>query len=253
MSPLGKELDGLIFLGLVVVLVHGDGELDFLDDDDLLLLLGGAFALFLLVEEAAVVLDAADGRNGVGRNFHQVEAALAGDLQSFKWRQDAELLAVFVDDADFAGANAIVDADKRLGRTFIECDGTPPDSCRAPASGSFRNICRGARTHPEYSTGLMPGRPQRYGLKGGFEDRLVRSCRGFELGIRRGSSRENRRCDKSVAGDKTIDADSNQSVGGKRGGEFDREEVFCEGAEVLAVRKWSRRCVQGDGVEFASL
>ena len=61
-----QKLDGLILLGLVVVLVDGDGELDFLDDDDLLLLLGGAFALFLLVEEAAVVLDAADGRDGVG-------------------------------------------------------------------------------------------------------------------------------------------------------------------------------------------
>jgi len=34
------------------------------------------------------------------------------------------LFAVFVDHADFAGANAIVDADKRLSRTFVECDGT---------------------------------------------------------------------------------------------------------------------------------
>ena len=38
-----QELDGLILLGLVVVFVDGDGELDFLDDDDLLLFLGGAF------------------------------------------------------------------------------------------------------------------------------------------------------------------------------------------------------------------
>jgi hypothetical protein len=34
------------------------------------------------------------------------------------------LFAVFVDHADFAGANAIVNADKRLSRAFIECDGT---------------------------------------------------------------------------------------------------------------------------------
>jgi hypothetical protein len=34
------------------------------------------------------------------------------------------LFAVFVDHANFAGANAIVDADKRLCRAFIECDGT---------------------------------------------------------------------------------------------------------------------------------
>ena len=64
------------------------------------------------------------GRNGVGRNLDQVESALAGDFECFKWRQDAELFAVFVDYADFAGANAIVDADKGLCRTFVECDGT---------------------------------------------------------------------------------------------------------------------------------
>ena len=76
---LGQEADRLVLLGLVVVLVHGDRELDFLEGDDLLLLARGALALFLLVEKAAVVLDAADGRNGVGRNFNQIEAALAGD------------------------------------------------------------------------------------------------------------------------------------------------------------------------------
>ena len=34
-----QEFDGLILLGLVVVFVDGDGELDFLDDDDFLLFL----------------------------------------------------------------------------------------------------------------------------------------------------------------------------------------------------------------------
>ena len=126
MSPLVEEADGLVLLGLVVVLVHGDGELDFLDGDDLLLLAGGALALFLLVEIAAVVLDAADGRDGGGRNFDQVEAAFAGNLQRLKGRQDAELFAVFVDHADFACANSVVDANKGLCRTFVECDGAPP-------------------------------------------------------------------------------------------------------------------------------
>jgi hypothetical protein len=36
------------------------------------------------------------------------------------------LYAVFVDDADFARANPLVDADKGLCRTFIESDGAPP-------------------------------------------------------------------------------------------------------------------------------
>jgi len=128
---LGQEADGLVLFRLVVVLVHGDRELDFLDDDDLLLLAGGAFALFLLVEVAAVILDAADGRDSVGADFYQVEAAFAGDPQSLKRGQDSKLFAVLVDDADLARADTIVDANKGLGGSFIESDGTPPERVRA--------------------------------------------------------------------------------------------------------------------------
>jgi len=111
---IGEESDGLIFLGLVVVLVDGDGEFYLFDDDYLLAFFGGAFALFLLVEEAAIVLNAADGGDRIGRNLDQVETAFAGDLQGLEGGQDAELFAVFVDDADLTCANSIVDADKRL-------------------------------------------------------------------------------------------------------------------------------------------
>ena len=123
-----EKADSLVLLGLVIVLVHGDGKFDFLYRNNLLLFAGGAFALFFFVKITAVVLDAADGRDSVGRNLNEIEAALAGDSQSFVGRQDSELDAVFIDDADFAGANAFVDADKRLGRTFVECDGAPPIS-----------------------------------------------------------------------------------------------------------------------------
>ena len=121
-----EEAHGLVFLGLVVVLIHGDGELDLFDDNDLLLFAGSAFALFLLVEKTAVVLDAANGRDGGGRYFDQIQAAFAGDLESLKGRQNAELLAVLVDYTDFARANPVVDADKGLCCTFIEYDGAPP-------------------------------------------------------------------------------------------------------------------------------
>ena len=77
-----------------------------------MLLAGSAFALFLLVEVTAVILDAADGRNGVGRDFHQVKTALSGDFQCLKRLHDAELFAVFVDDPDLPGANAVVNASK---------------------------------------------------------------------------------------------------------------------------------------------
>ena len=137
-----QELDCLVLLGLVVVVVDSDGEFDFLDDDDLLLFARGAFGLVLLVEKAAVVLDAADRWDGGGRDFDQVESTFAGNLQRFKWREDAELFAVFVDYADFAGANAIVDADKRLGRAFIECDGTSSKWAGRPDPELLRSSCR---------------------------------------------------------------------------------------------------------------
>jgi len=130
-----QKADCLVLLGLVVVLVHGDRELDFLKGDDLLLLACGAFALFLFVEKAAVVLDAADRRNSGRRNFDQVEAALTGDFQRLEGLKDSKLFAIFVDDAYFAGANSLIDTDERLSCSFIECDGAPP---RAAPAGPCR-------------------------------------------------------------------------------------------------------------------
>jgi hypothetical protein len=122
----GEEANGLVLLGLVVVLVDGDGELDFLDDDDLLLLAGGAFALVFLVEEASVVLDTADGWDGIGGDFDEVEPALLGDSQSLVGRKNAELFSIFINDTDFARTDFFVDANKLTGRTLIECYGSPP-------------------------------------------------------------------------------------------------------------------------------
>jgi hypothetical protein len=118
------------------VIVHGDGEFALLDRDDFLLFLGSAVALFLLVEEASVVLNAADRGNRVGRDLNQIQAALTSDPQRLKRRKYPKLFAVFVDDADFARTNLLIDADKGLGRTFIECDGAPPKvaSARLPES-----------------------------------------------------------------------------------------------------------------------
>ena len=117
---LGEEADGLVLLGLVVMLVDGDGELDFLNGDDLLLLAGGAVALVLLVEKLSVILDLANGRDSIGRDFDEVERALARNLQGIKWGHNAKLFTVFVDDADFASANAVIGADEGLLRAFVE-------------------------------------------------------------------------------------------------------------------------------------
>jgi hypothetical protein len=82
--------------------------------------------LFLLVEKTTVVLDAANRRHGSGRNLNQVETAFPGNSQSLKWLHDTELFAVFIDYADLAGANPVIDTNKGLCCTFVESDGTPP-------------------------------------------------------------------------------------------------------------------------------
>ena len=122
-----EETHGLVLLGLVVVLVDGDRELDFLDDDDLLLLTCGAVTLIFLVEVLAVVLDLADGRDGVRRDLDEIERLFASHLQGFKGSHDAKLFAVFVDHADFACTDTFVGADKGLSGAFVErWDRMPP-------------------------------------------------------------------------------------------------------------------------------
>ena len=115
-----QETNCLIFLGLVVVLIDGHRKLHFLDRDDFLILARRAVALVLLVKEFPVILNAAHRRLSRGRNFHQIQATLAGYLQGFEGRQNSELFTVFVNDADFTRANSVVNADKRLGRTLID-------------------------------------------------------------------------------------------------------------------------------------
>jgi hypothetical protein len=107
-----EKADGLVLLGLIVVLVDGDRELHFLDDDDLLLLARRAIALVFLIEKLAVILNAANWRNGGGRNLNQVEAAFTRNLERLKGLHDAELLALIIDHANFARADAIVGANE---------------------------------------------------------------------------------------------------------------------------------------------
>ena len=126
-----EKTDSLIFLGLVVVLVDGDRELDFLDGDDLLLFARSPFALIFFVQIFAVILNAANRRHGVGRDLYQVEAAFAGNFKSFKGWENAKLFSIFVNDANFTRAYPIVDADKLFRRTLID---VPPPSARGYTS-----------------------------------------------------------------------------------------------------------------------
>jgi hypothetical protein len=116
---LAEEAYSLVLLRLVVVLVHRDGELDLFDDNDFLFLACGSLALVLFVEELAVVLNLADGGDGIWRDLYEIEHTFAGHLKGVKRRHDSELLPILVNHANFACADAFVGADERLGGTFI--------------------------------------------------------------------------------------------------------------------------------------
>ena len=73
------------------------------------------------------------------------------------------MFAVFVDDADFARANPIVDADEGLSSTFIECDGTPPKACLAGRGRA--PMGRSEATQTEYSIGPASSKKEVRGRK----------------------------------------------------------------------------------------
>ena len=106
-----EEFLGMAKLGLVIMGTDLYTKLDLLD-------LGCAvLALLLLFGELVLKLaeigDAADGRIGSRRHLDQVEAVGLGPAYGLVCVQDAELLACGAnDDAHFAGANAVVDADE---------------------------------------------------------------------------------------------------------------------------------------------
>lgn len=132
-----QKANGLIAAGLVIVVVDGNGELDFLDGNRLLPLAGSTFTLLLLVKKLAVILDAADRRNCVRGDFYQIQSAFAGNLQGFKGCKNTELLALFVNDADFAGANALIDTDELLSGTLIDGFLSSPREIRVAISISM--------------------------------------------------------------------------------------------------------------------
>ena len=114
-----EKAQHVVLFGLVIVVVHIDAELYFLDHDHFLMLLGLALLLFLLIQEFPVVHYAAYRRRGRGRNLDQIQVLLAGHFQGFKRRQDADLLAFVINHADFAGSDAVIGADKTFVDTIL--------------------------------------------------------------------------------------------------------------------------------------
>lgn len=82
------------------MLVGARSQSDLLDLRDMLILLGITRAFVLLEPEPAQVRDATYWRVGCSGDFDQVEAGLLGASKCVLDRDDANLLALFIDDAD---------------------------------------------------------------------------------------------------------------------------------------------------------
>jgi hypothetical protein len=93
-----------------IMVPYVGSELDLLGLDSMLAAFG-LFGLFVpLEDELAVVHDLAHWRTGVGRDFDQIEAPLARNSSGFVGFDNADLLAIGIDDPDWCETNSFVDA-----------------------------------------------------------------------------------------------------------------------------------------------
>jgi hypothetical protein len=108
-------------LRLVVVLGDLRAQLDLPDVGLLLVLARRLRLLLLLVLVLRVVEDPSHGRLRVRGDLDQVEIPLLGSLEGLGGRDDADLLAVLVDQAHLGHADPLVDTSRvALGRPAVE-------------------------------------------------------------------------------------------------------------------------------------
>ena len=111
-----KKLEHIAHLYAVIMFVRIRAKLDFLDLDDLLLFARFGFTFLLFVFVLAEIHDLAHGRLGIGRNLDKVEPSFIGHFHGTLRRHNADVFAVRPDQADFIGADLVVDA--RAGVTL---------------------------------------------------------------------------------------------------------------------------------------
>ena len=105
-----EELGSLAPLRFQVVVVDLGPDADLFQFDGVLVAARLAFLAALLVAKLAVVHEPTHGGHGIGSHLDQVEATLARHLERIEGGNDADLLAVFVDQPDLANPDALIDA-----------------------------------------------------------------------------------------------------------------------------------------------
>ena len=117
---IGQETLGVADLNVEIIDVDSGGHTHFFDLHDPLVFLCLLIPLGLLETVLAVVHELADGGDGVGGNFHQVQVGVAGLCQGFGQGHDAKLFPLGGDEAYFLVVNFLVDLMSRVsydGRT----------------------------------------------------------------------------------------------------------------------------------------
>ncbi len=96
---LADELVHGAHFDLIIMFLDAGADFDFLDHDDALLFARLALFLLRLVLVLAVVHDLGDRRTGIGRNLDKVEARINSALNSVGSGNDADIIAICVDQA----------------------------------------------------------------------------------------------------------------------------------------------------------
>lgn len=105
-----QKLGGLPPFCLQVVVVDFGPDADLFQLDDVLVAARLALLAALLVAKLAVVHEPAHGGHRIGSHLDQIEATLARHLKRIEGGDDADLLAVLVDQPNLADPDALIDA-----------------------------------------------------------------------------------------------------------------------------------------------
>ena len=116
---IGKKLEHVAHLDVIVAAIRIGAELDLFDLDDLLLFAGFGFALLRLVFKLAEIHNLAHGRIGIRRDFYKVKPCLVGHFHGAGGCNHACIFAIGADKADFIRADKFIDA--RAGVSLRRC------------------------------------------------------------------------------------------------------------------------------------
>ena len=111
-----QETAHRLHLHVVIVLLDVGAKLDLLDVDRLLLLARFALLFLRFVFHLAVVEDLADRRIDVSRDLDKIQACVGCFADRIPYRDDAELIAILVDEANLCRLDILVDARSLAGR-----------------------------------------------------------------------------------------------------------------------------------------